>query len=107
MASARTHRGRQSDPDAAVKLLRGSPLFVHRQCGSGDQAGVALVVVLWMLALLSVLAVGFVGNARTNLLIARNQYEQAQARALAEAGMQLAILGVLDPSLFPGWRLDG
>ena len=69
--------------------------------------GVALVVVLWMLALLSVLAVGFVGDARTHLLIARNQYEQAQARALAEAGISLAILGALDLSLFPGWRLDG
>jgi hypothetical protein len=43
------------------------------------ERGIALILVLWVPDLLSVLAVGFAGNARTELLIVRNQIEAAHA----------------------------
>jgi general secretion pathway protein K len=71
------------------------------------QNGIALLVVLWVLALLSVLLVGFAGDTRTELLVARNQYENAHARAIADAGVSLAIIGVLDPTPESQWPADG
>jgi general secretion pathway protein K len=71
------------------------------------QRGIALLVVLWVLALLAALLVGFAGDTRTELLVARNQYENAQARALADAGVSLAVVGVLDPSPDSQFPADG
>jgi general secretion pathway protein K len=71
------------------------------------ERGFALVIVLWMMGLLAVLAMAFAGDARTQLLIARNQHENARARALADAGISLALLGVLDHSAEIRWRVDG
>jgi general secretion pathway protein K len=64
-------------------------------------------VVLWVLALLSALLVGFAGDTRTELLVARNQYENARARALGDAGVSLAVIGVLDPSPQSQFPADG
>lgn len=53
--------------------------------------GIALLLVLWMLALLSVLALSFSGTARTQGRIARNLYENSKARWLADAGVRLGM----------------
>lgn len=71
------------------------------------ERGIALIVVLWVLALLAVLVLTFSGEARTDLQIARNQNAAAQARAIADAGVTLAILGVFDPSPATQWSADG
>jgi len=55
------------------------------------QAGVALVIVLWALVLLSAVAVSYGTTVRSELRIARNHYDQAQAAMLAEAGVNLAL----------------
>lgn len=62
---------------------------------------------LWVLALLTILVITFTGDARTELRVARNQYDAARARALADAGVSLAILGILDPSPETRWRAAG
>ena len=67
----------------------------------------ALILVLWVLALLTVLAMSFAGSARTELKIARNEYEAARARAIADAGVTYGILGALDPSPQTHWNPDG
>lgn len=59
------------------------------------------------MTLLAVLLVGFAGDARTELLLARNHYESAGARAIADAGVSLAIFGVLDSSPDSQWHADG
>ncbi len=51
------------------------------------QQGVGLVIVLWCLVLLSAIAVSYAFGVRTEVRGARNQVEQAQAAALAEAGV--------------------
>ena len=75
--------------------------------GRAGERGIALILVLWVLALLSVLAVGFASNARTELLIVRNQVESARARAIAEAGISLAILEMTQVDLEQRWPADG
>lgn len=75
--------------------------------GRAGERGIALVLVLWVLALLSVLAVGFASNARTELLIVRNQVEAARARAAAEAGISLAILQMTQLDRDLRWIADG
>jgi len=71
------------------------------------ERGIALVIVLWVLALLVVLVLEFTGSARTELQIARNQEASARASAIADAGVTYAVLGMLDPTPATQWRADG
>jgi general secretion pathway protein K len=70
------------------------------------QRGVALLLVLWTLALLSLIAAAFTATSRTEAQLARNFVDNAQARALAEAGIARAILGLLEPRPEDRWRAD-
>ena len=56
-----------------------------------DQRGFALVMVIWGLALLSLMAAAFISEARTELRRAANLRARAQAETLAEAGINLGI----------------
>jgi len=60
-----------------------------------SQKGMALVLVLWLVVLLSVLATGHARNVHTETNLVSQQMETAQARALAEAGAQRAILDLM------------
>lgn len=84
-----------------------NPESISRQAAWPHERGVALLIVVWVLALLIVLVVGFNGDARTDLLLARNHYESASARATADAGVALAIFRVIDPSPDTQWQADG
>ncbi len=55
------------------------------------QAGIALVLVLWVLALLSTMALALMATQRTETALSRNLITTAQGRALAEAGIYYAI----------------
>jgi general secretion pathway protein K len=61
------------------------------------QRGVALILVLWVITLLSVIAGNFAYSMRGEAQIARNLMSRAQARALADAGVQKAWLELLKP----------
>lgn len=72
------------------------------------QAGIALVVVLWVLALLSVIAGSLVFSSRTEVLMAGNLSSLAQAEALADAGVHKAIHELARPQTDPQrWKGDG
>lgn len=62
-----------------------------------NERGLALVSVLWVLALLAVIAGSFTVGARTESKLAYNLGENAKARALADAGIQRAVLALLEP----------
>ena len=62
---------------------------------------------LWALVLLSVMAGGFVRETRTEMVLARNAVEGAQARALAEAGIHRAVLALNREDFEERWRADG
>jgi general secretion pathway protein K len=94
----------------ASRFARLAPLRRDDAAGTADaisERGVALLTVLWVLALLSVIAAGLVSQTHAELQIARNMKETAQARALAEGGVFLAIPHLLDPSLETKWQPDG
>ena len=67
----------------------------HRQ--RNGERGVALLMALWLLALMAALAVAMATTARTESRLARNLVEEVRARAAAQAGVSHAILMLLDP----------
>jgi general secretion pathway protein K len=69
--------------------------------------GVVLVVVLWVLALLALVAASFATNTRTEVNLARNLVEGGKAEGLAEAGIYQAIVGLLAEGGAEPWRVDG
>jgi general secretion pathway protein K len=71
------------------------------------ECGMALLTVLWVVALLAALALGFANVSRTDASLVRNRYAAARAEALANSGVSLAIAGLLDPEQRGGWRADG
>ncbi len=79
----------------------------HRKWQRRRQRGIALVAVLWGVVLLAVIAGSFTVTARTDIRLVRNLVENAKAKSLAEAGIHLALLRLLDARDTPGWRADG
>ena len=55
-----------------------------RSIGRQRQAGIAIVLALWLTVLLTVLASGFAFSMRNEALAARNAVSLAQARAAAD-----------------------
>ena len=55
----------------------------------------ALVLVLWLVVLLSIMAAGHSHNVRTDTTLAARQLQSAKGRALAEGGINHAILELL------------
>lgn len=75
---------------------------------SKGQGGVALVLVLWMVALLSVIAGNFAYSMRSEAQITHNQLQVAQAKALADAGVQRALFELMKPpTSLQRWQGDG
>lgn len=75
--------------------------------GRVRDAGVALVVVLWGLVLLAIIAAGVASGSRTAVTLARNGTDNAAARAIADAGIYRAVLGMIDRRPQMRWRADG
>jgi general secretion pathway protein K len=69
--------------------------------------GIALISVLWITGLLAVMAASFVSSGRTEARLARNLLENAKAQALADGGVQRAVLGLLQLEPDQVWRPDG
>jgi general secretion pathway protein K len=78
----------------------------HRGAGAG-QRGIALVLVLWGLVLIAIIAAGVASTTRTEATLARNGADNARARAMAEAGVQRAVLALLDTRAEYSWSADG
>lgn len=55
------------------------------------QSGVALVLVVWILAILSIIAGEFIFSSRLRILVERNRRDQDQSYALAVAGYHAAL----------------
>jgi len=71
------------------------------------QKGIALVIVLWMLALLTIMATGYSRMMRTETMLTANLVRSAQASALAEAGINQAIIELFKPAPEKIWKADG
>ena len=56
------------------------------------QRGIALMLVMWVLTLLTVMAVSLTVSRRTEIALTDNQVESARFRALAEAAIAYTAL---------------
>jgi general secretion pathway protein K len=74
---------------------------------SRDSRGFALILVLWITALLAVIAASLVSSARTEIRLASNLVENAKAEALADGAIQRAALGLLAVDPGQAWRAGG
>ncbi|GAB3031217.1 MULTISPECIES: type II secretion system protein GspK [Oleiagrimonas] len=71
------------------------------------QRGVALLVVLWATALLTIMLAAYAVTTRTEGLQARYQFDQTRARYAAEAGIARAVYGLRESDPKRRWIADG
>jgi general secretion pathway protein K len=69
--------------------------------------GMALLTILWALSLLSLIAVVLLSSTLASRRDTHAVLQQARSEALGEAGLNLAVLGLLDPDPNERWRVDG
>jgi general secretion pathway protein K len=69
--------------------------------------GLALVLVLWVLSLLTIMAGSFALSMRREASIISGIKNNAQAAAVAESGITLAEMMLLNPDPNKRWRADG
>jgi general secretion pathway protein K len=70
---------------------------VHHAPTNSPDSGFALLIVLWALLLLSILAGGYLLEARAARTVAATAVSQARARALADAAINRSIMALLNP----------
>lgn len=81
--------------------------------GSDRERGIALVLVLWVIALLTLMALGLTATQRTETALTRNQVDAVRFRALADAALHYAVLNLQVPPPVEGrdraevWIPDG
>ncbi len=76
-------------------------------CRISSQRGIALVLVLWVLLLLTIITGSFALMARMDRLEANALLSGTQARLSAEAAINLAVLALRDPEDESRMRADG
>ena len=77
-------------------------------CAPAHARGIALVLVLWTVTLLTVIASSFAFTSRTETLLARNQVDAVRAQLLADAGIERALYELSKPVSDPErWKTDG
>jgi general secretion pathway protein K len=68
--------------------------------------GFALILVIWVLALLALLGAEVAADSRSAVVVSRNRLDLAQLQASADAGVTLAVMGLLDPVVTARWQAD-
>jgi general secretion pathway protein K len=71
------------------------------------QRGLALIVVLWVLSLLSIMAGSFALSMRREASVAIGAKDNSQGVAIAEAGIAVAEMMLLNPDSNRRWHADG
>jgi general secretion pathway protein K len=79
----------------------------RRSAGRARQRGIAFVLVLWVIAMLSILLGSYSLIARTENLQSRHLFDTTQARYAAEAGLNLAVYELRKSDPTQRWVADG
>ena len=87
-----------------MKQAASAACFVMRR---RDEHGFVLPLVLWICALLALIAASVLQSSRISAILAHNRVERAQARAAADAGVAWGIVGMLGASPDGVWPRDG
>ena len=61
------------------------------------QSGIALILVLWIITLLSFIALSFIATMRSEINIVANTMNRARAEAAADAGIQRTLFELSKP----------
>src|SRR5215472_12842210 len=77
------------------------------QSSRGRQRGFALIAVLWAAMILALIVQSVLVTGRTEARLANNREALAQLGAITDAGLNIAILRLLDPRLNGQPPLDG
>jgi general secretion pathway protein K len=77
------------------------------QRGDSGESGVALLMAVWVLALLALIAASVTSDVKAGLAISRNKVEASQTRALADAGVWAALAALLDARRAGTLAVDG
>ena len=86
---------------------RGRGPSPRRWEGEGQQRGFALITVLWAAMILALIVQSVLVTSRTEARLASNRESLAQLAAIADAGINIAILRLLDPRLNGQPPIDG
>ncbi len=78
-----------------------------RRAPRRDRAGLALVVVLWLLVVLGLVATGFATSTGTETKVTANELANGHAEALADAGLQRAVAALFDLGPDTPWPTEG
>jgi general secretion pathway protein K len=73
----------------------------------GGERGLALVSVLWALSILSLIAAVVLSSSSLSYRLQHNNWAQAEARSLADAILNRAVLALMDTRPEMRWRVDG
>ncbi|MEP7154185.1 MAG: hypothetical protein ABI905_00325 [Betaproteobacteria bacterium] len=85
--------------------LRPRPRMLHI---AKRQSGIALIIVLWIMTLLMLIASSFIQSMRTEINIVGNSVTRAKLEAVANAGVQRAILEMVKPpQMTDRWNVYG
>lgn len=71
------------------------------------QQGFALILVIAVLSVLALLAAAIAVETRSTTLGARSRLEIVQARALADSGVTIAVMRLVDRNKESRWQADG
>ena len=72
-----------------------------------EEDGFALVSVLWGMIVLGVIAAGVVRSSSLSYAVARNGWERLGREEALKAGLNRAVLGIMDSRPEKRWRVDG
>jgi general secretion pathway protein K len=76
--------------------------------GQHTQRGVALIIVLWVVTLLTVVALSFAQTMRTDVNVVSNSLARVKAETLVDAATERAIFELFKPQNLDGrWNADG
>ncbi|MBK5971211.1 Type II secretory pathway, component PulK [Thiorhodovibrio litoralis] len=79
-----------------VSLVRRRSLQHHHRC----QSGIALVLVLWVLSLLTIMALSLTMTQRSQQALVRNEIDGARFRAMADGAVSLAMANLMSQPEF-------
>lgn len=94
-------------PSHSKKVVANRGDKAQQSGNAGQQRGVALILVMWLLVLITILIGTFSILARSENLEARNVFDTVRARAAAEAAMHRAAFEMRNPDLETKWIADG
>jgi general secretion pathway protein K len=82
-------------PENSYSIMKLGAICKRSFLKSTNSTGVALVMVLWVMAILSTLALEFSFSMRTEVNVTRNYKEELQLYAMAQGGVQRAIVELI------------